>query len=250
MKFEDYKFMQLGGNCAYLGFQSDKKRIRGPMDNTIIFGVNCIKLLFNNKLYDFVKNTKFISKPRPKSFKLDCPVFSTFPNDTVRFVHNIPEGEKFFTNFKQRCENFNNFFKKVKTDDKYYFIITINQIFAELDTGKLKNNKLDEIIKFLRKTKLLDKTIFVGTRATKKEYKKLFNYYIKDINKYKQKVGNINYIEMLDVDIWPQSSKDTQLQFKKKISVLLTQLEQKNRLKKTNNKTHSSTYLGYNYFGI
>ena len=202
MKFEDYKFMQLGGNCAYLAYQSNDRRIRGPMDNNILLGVNCIKLLVSNKLYDFVKTTKFETKPRPLGYRAgDCEVFSTFPNDTLRFVHNIPSGERFFTNFKQRCVNFNNFLKKVKTDNKYYFIITLNQAFIELGTGKFKNNKLDEIIKFLKKYGILNKVIFIGTRATKNKYKKLFNYYIKDINKYMQKVGKFTYIEMLNVDV-------------------------------------------------
>lgn len=241
IKFEDYKFMQLGGNCAWLAMQDRATRIRGPMDNTILFGVNGIKLLIENKFYNFIKNTPFTKKLRTTGiFEGDYPWFSTFPNNTVRFVHNEPKGEHFFKNLKKRCDTFNTFLKKVKENKYYYFIITLNQEMLEWQTGKIKDNKkLFDIIKYLNKIHLLDKVIFIGCKVVKIDYN-CFDYYLKEIDilKLKKQFLDFHYIEITDVNIWDQAHAEEE--FKNKVTNLLTNLPQ----------SKIKSYLGSNQWGI
>ena len=67
MKFEDCKFMALGGNCASMYLLGGNIRIRGPVDNVVIEKYNAIKLLFENKYLDAIKTTncKLTATPHP-----------------------------------------------------------------------------------------------------------------------------------------------------------------------------------------
>ena len=247
MKFEDYKFMQLGGNCAWLAMIDRQKRIRGPMDNTILFGVNGIKLLIEDKFYDFIRTKKFEKKKRPPGhFNGDYDYFSTFPDNTVRYVHNEPKGEHFLKNLKQRCNNFNDFLKKVKTNPHYYLVITLNQEMLEWQTGKIKNNnKLFDIIKYLNKINLLNKVIFIGCKVVSIDFN-CFDYYLKenDILKIKKQFPDFYYIEITDVNVWDQTHAEEE--FKEKILKIITKIEAD--LKEKENK--DTTYLGYKLWGL
>ena len=74
MKFEDLQFMSIGSNCVYLACFDKKIRLKGPLDNTALKGVNGLKLAINNKLYDFVKETVPQKRHKnPNEFRIgDC----------------------------------------------------------------------------------------------------------------------------------------------------------------------------------
>lgn len=216
------------------------------MDNNILSGVNCIKLLLENKFYTFIKDTPYETKLRQQGFfKGDCKYLSVFPNNTLRYVHNIPSGDHFFENLAKRCENFNNFYKKVKCDPRYYFIITLNQDMIEYKTGNLKkNNTLINIINYLKEINLFNKVIFVGSRVKTIKYD-AFDYYLND-NSYaliKKLFPDINYIEVADVDVWNQAKAE--YNFKIQINRLMA----KKNITESNHKKQVS-YLGYDYLGI
>ena len=59
---------------------------------------------------------------------------------------------------------FNDFYKKVLTDDKYYFTLNLNEFDVDKKTHRLKGNKFIEILDYLKELNLLDKVIIVGTR--------------------------------------------------------------------------------------
>ena len=222
INFKDLQFMSIGSNCVYLACFDRKTRLKGPMDNAVIKSVNGLKLVINNELYDFVKNTA--SQRRHKNSNEfrpgDCEWETIYPNRTICFVHNIPEGDKFFAEFKIRCDRLAEFLTDVKENDNKWLIFTLNGNFVKYHTGELIENSLEEVFTYLSEIGLLSKTIIIGSRVLKSEYK-VFDHHLnrESFNKLKEKFSQINYIELNDVNAWEPDN--TIKQFNEKMPIFI-----------------------------
>jgi len=203
MNFEDYKFMSIGSNCVFLACLDKSVRLRGPVDNTSLKSVNGLKLVVEDKLYDFIKNTTPTKRHKNENEykKGDCEWETAYPDKTLSFVHNIPEGEHFFNNFKLRCQALADFIPKAKTDNKYWLIFTLNGNFVKYNTGELIMNNLEEVLAYLKETGLLSKTIIIGSRVINSDYK-VFDHHLnrESFNHIKNTFKTLNYIELNDVN--------------------------------------------------
>ena len=218
MKFEDLKFMSIGSNCVYLACFDKKTRLKGPVDNVSLKSVNGLKLLIENKLYEFVKNNEAQRRHKnDNEFRPgDCEWETLYPNKTICFVHNIPDGDKFFAEFKTRCDNLTNFLIDVKQNNNKWLIFTLNGNFVKYHTGELIENNLSEVLQYLAEMGLLSKTLIIGSRVLKSDYK-VFDHHLNraSFNKIKEQFSHLNYIELNDVNAW--EPEDTIKQFKEKM---------------------------------
>lgn len=218
MAFENYKFMSIGSNCVFLACFDKATRLKGPVDNTSLKSVNGLKLVIENKLYDFVKNTPSTKRHKNENEyrKGDCEWETIYPNRTLSFVHNTPDNEHFFVNFKARCDALSDFISKAKTDNNYWLIFTLNGNFVKYNTGELILNNLEEVLSYLKDIGLLSKTIIIGSRVIDSYYK-VFDHHLnkESFNYIKTKFKTLNYIELNDVNAW--EPEDTIKQFKEKI---------------------------------
>ena len=218
IKFEDLKFMSIGSNCVFLACFDKKVRLKGPLDNTSLKSVNGLKLAINNDLYTFVKSN--IPQKRHKNaneFRTgDCEWETTYPNKTLCFVHNIPEGNKFFTEFKIRCDRLTEYLTDIKENKNKWLIFTLNGNFVKYNTGELIENNLSDVLNYLSEVSLLSKTIIIGSRVLQSDYK-VFDHHLnrKSFNEIKEKFPHLNYIELNDVNAW--EPENTIKQFKEKI---------------------------------
>ena len=200
-----YQFMSIGSNCVFLACFNREDRLKGPVDNTSLKGVNGLKLVIENKLYDFIKNNEFQKNHKKENDYRpgDCEWECIYPNKTISFVHNVPEGEKFFNQFKIRCDRLNSFLEDVKENDNKWLIFTLNGNFVKYHTGELINNNLKEVLEYLDKIGLLNKTIIIGWRVLKSDYK-VFDHHLnrKSFDEIKIDFPKLNYIELNDVNAW------------------------------------------------
>lgn len=193
---EKLQLMSIGSNCANIGFLG-KDRIRGPIDNVIATkGIMSSKLLFENNLYEAIKNAKpKITKNLTKTFPGDSDYKYEY-NDFM-FVHNNPTEEKFLKEFKRRIDTFNEFYKNIDKDD-HYFVYSL----GTNDVNKSTREVYDAFIfglRYLEILNILDKTIIVGTRN--ENVKNYWDFYSKDI----EKICNdkkIKYIEVVDNNVY------------------------------------------------
>lgn len=160
------QFMQIYGNCAITFFLHDT-RIRGPVDNIVLKNKEGIKLLVEDKYFEYIKDTiknnAFKITPRIPSFKGDLD--TAYDTNIVRIVHNNPFEAKYLENLKIRCKNLKEFLNNINNKDNY-LIYTINLRDVGIKTHKLIGNHFEENVKYLKKLGLLDKTIFVATTGT------------------------------------------------------------------------------------
>lgn len=194
-----YKFMAIWGNCLPLFILGDTI-VKGPVDNIITKNVKCLELLLNDKYLDFIKHTKFTESERPVSFEGDSPI--AYDNENVRIVHNNPLTEKYIKRTQERCENLKKFIKKVREDENCYFLYSLNNFDVNRKLHTFRGNTFVNNVEYLKKLKLLDKVIFVGT------YGKIWtDFHTKEIlpliKKYKLK-----YVEVKGVKSWIDSSKE------------------------------------------
>ena len=214
----NYQFMSIGSNCVFLACFDKDTRLKGPLDNTSLKGVNGLKLLIENKLYDFVKDTAFEKRHKQSNeYRTgDCEWESVFPNKTLAFVHNIPEGERFFKEFKSRCDRLNDFLKDIRENDSKWLIFTLNGNFVKYHTGELIHDNLKEVLEYLNEMGLLKKTIIIGSRVIKSDYK-VFDHHLnkKSFDLIKTNFKKLNYIELNDVNAWEPD--DTIKQFNEKL---------------------------------
>ena len=155
----EYKFMQIYGSCAathYLG----PDRIRGPVDNVLTKNYKTIDLLLTNNYLNYLKNNIPEQKDRQPSFEGDSTVCYSY--ELVEIVHQNPQTEKYLTEAARRVNNFNNFLKNI-ANPAYYFVYSLNIYDLDNKTHKLKLNRLEDNIKYLKQHNLLQKVIFVGT---------------------------------------------------------------------------------------
>ncbi len=193
---EDIKFMQLGGNCACIGYLGTE-RLRGPVDNVILKDVELIKLLIENKYYTYLINSEFKKDNRTPGWKGDSPYFYKYSH--VWIAHHNPLDKKYQEHLKERISSFNIFLDKVRNSENYYFTININEFMIDKEQHTLKGDTLEDILKYLININLKDKVIFVSTKLAKKN--NTWNYYSDDayrlLDKYK-----IKHITIYDNDIW------------------------------------------------
>lgn len=210
LKIEELKFMSIGANCADIGYLG-KDRIRGPVDNMSgIDKVLCFECLFNGTFLDEFKKLPKI-KSRVKNFEGDsdkCYFYNSFA-----VCHNNPFEEKFKLELVKRYNNFKNFYSHIQ-EPNYYFTYSLNTEISKI-THTIENRSLIEReICFLKDLKILNKTIFVGTRLVKN--KGNWDFYS---NGFEKEFPEILYVEIEDLNIW--HPEDTQKQFKEKVSILL-----------------------------
>lgn len=225
MKFEDLEFMSIGSNCVYLACFDKKTRLKGPLDNTALKSVNGLRLAINNELYNFVKdNTPQKRHKNSNEFRAgDCEWETLYPNRTICFVHNIPEGEKFFAEFKIRCDRLFKYLADIRENNNKWLIFTLNGNFVKYNTGELIENNLNDVLDYLSEIGLLSKTIIIGSRVLQSDYK-VFDHHLnrESFNKIKEKFSHLNYIELNDVNAW--EPEDTIKQFKEKIPVFINSI--------------------------
>ena len=226
-KFEDLQFMSIGCNCALIGCIKKEDRIKGPVDNVAIKSFNGFKLALENKIYDFVKTAKYTTRnKKPGEYRDgDCTVVTTFQDNTIEFLHNLPQGEKFLTEFKSRCNRLNNYLAAVNADPNKWLILSLSGCSVEFGTGRLYGETLKNILKYLQNRHLLHKTIIIGTKLNKSAYK-VFNYFLTDTVKQnfeKELNTKLNYLEIIDLD--RDNLEPVRQQFKEKAINLINTLE-------------------------
>ena len=160
IKFEDLKLIALGGNCVSMYLLGGDKRIRGPFDNIVIEKVEALKLLFENKYLDYIKNNSCIKIDTPHPMKGE-PKFSSQFNCGVTIIHNDPKTNRYLETLQIRINNFNNFYKNIS--ENCFFIFVLNQRTTYYGTKQLRGTLLIDILEYLKKLNLLNKTIFIGT---------------------------------------------------------------------------------------
>ena len=144
------QFMQVYGNCAITFFLHDT-RIRGPVDNIVLKSKEGIRLLVENKYFDYIKktieNNAFKITPRIPSF--DGDLDTAYDTNIVRIVHNNPLEPKYLKNLKIRCDNLKEFLKNINNKNNY-LIYTINLCDVGIKTHKLIGNHFEENVKYLK----------------------------------------------------------------------------------------------------
>lgn len=191
---QKYHFMQLAGDCSCLGYLG-LDRIRGPVDNVLTKGYKCIEKLINDLYYDEICNTKPDLYKHKKYFKGDIETTYDYPD--VQIIHNDPLSVEYLQELKARCIVFKDFYKKVISNDNYYFTINFNSFDVDKNNNEINNN-INKTINYLKEKDILDKTIFIGLRATEEGRG---NKHPNNIEYYK-KLYNIRYIEIINNDIW------------------------------------------------
>lgn len=190
----DYHFMQLAGDCSCLGYLGND-RLRGPVDNVLTKGYKCIEKLLNNEYYNEIVNIKPELHKHKKYFTGDIETSYDYPN--VQIIHNHPTDISYLNELKARCIVFNDFYKKVLTEENYYFTVNFNSFDLDTNNNEINEN-IRKTIEFLKEKNLLDKTIFVGLRATEKYRGNKHPHNIK----YYETLYNIKYIEIINNEVW------------------------------------------------
>ena len=183
MQFEDLQFMQLAGNCASIGYLG-KDRLKGPIDNVVTNGAGCIKLLIEGKYYKAVTDwaTKAIQLKREPNFEGDSLI--AFKFKYVLICHNDPKTPEYQNELLIRCQRFNDFLEKIKTNSNYYFTINLNENDVNRITHKLNIKQIEATIKYLEDIKLLNRVIFISTKHQNSAswwnfYSSEFDFFIK-----------------------------------------------------------------------
>lgn len=208
-----YSFMQIYGNCTAvhcLGLD----RIKGPVDNVQTKNYQVMELLLNGGYFDYIKNAHFEKSSRPAGFDGDSDIAYSTP--IVRIVHNNPSTQKYLENLAIRCENFKNFIAHLDKDK--FLIYSINVYDLKKDHTLRKHNLINNI-EYLKKVKLLDKVIFIGSVGDSWS-----NFWsdelIPIIKKY-----NLKYIEMVGIkamrDVTPGYFEQLYDQFYKKAAAVI-----------------------------
>ena len=190
----EYYFMQLAGDCSCLGYLG-MNRLRGPVDNVLTKGCACIEKLLNDEYYDEIYSDTPNLLKHNKYFKDD--IETTYDYPSVQIVHNDAKSESYLNELKARCIVFKDFYNKVLTDDRYYFTVNFNSLDLDKDNNEINNNILNTI-EMLAKYNILNKTVFVGLKATENGRS---NKHPNNINYYKELYG-IKYIEIVNNDVW------------------------------------------------
>ena len=222
MKYDVNNFIAIGGCCLSV-YVLGPQRIKGPVDNVLIFNKNALDLLLNNKYYSYIKHHTPL-KTRKANIVPWEPEFNYEYTDFVRIVHNNVEDSKFKPELKKRVNIFNKFYNEFKSDKNKHFIFTIP--YSMVDNGKLIDKKLEECIILLKEYNILNRTIFIGSKKSDKvNWKVWYNNYLdlESLN-YLSAKYNIKYLELNDVIITRkgyQQKIKLQEQFINKISNFL-----------------------------
>lgn len=203
IKFEDYKFMSIGGNCANIYLLGGQNRIKGPIDNVLIEKVGAIQLLFENKYYNYVKNKPV--KLTPKAPQGNDPLFSSAYFAGMTMPHNNPKTEKYLDGLKIRLETFNQFYTELKQPKNHnFFIFVLNNRTNYYNQKMLRGTLLVDILNYLKSLNLLDKVIFIGTTEDT-SLKLNWSYYNYSLNKADlkklQATYNLNYFEVNNLNL-------------------------------------------------
>ena len=210
---ESYKFMQLSGNCACIGYLG-KNRLRGPVDNVITNGSGCIELLLSGQYYKNIVQwaDKAIVSKRNPNFIGDSEVAYKFKY--VQIVHNNPTLSVYQEELQKRYDAFLSFFEDVKTDKVSYFTINLNENDVDRLTHKLNKGQVLNIIDCLKKYNILDKVIFISTQHSLAT--SWWNFYSSEFNSLAKELG-LKHIIVTNLDY----TENTYNQFYKKAEELI-----------------------------
>ena len=209
INFEDCKFMSLGGNCTNIYLLGWKNRLKGPIDNVLIEKVGAIQLLLENNYYNYVKNKPV--KLTPKAPQGNDPLFSSSYFAGMTMLHNDPKTEKYLNELKTRIEVFNQFYTELKQPkNNNFFIFVLNNRTNYYGQKTLRGTLLIDILEYLKKLKILNKVIFIGT-SEDPALKLTWSYYnyslnMKDLDKL-QTTYNLNYFEVNNLNLETQEGK-------------------------------------------
>lgn len=210
--------MSIGGGCLAL-YLLGKNRIKGPVDNVLIKTDKAIKLLLDNKYFNYIKTGKRVKKLKDASYKdsKQVPYLYNY-EDNLIIIHNDVD-EKYLKALEERIKSFNAFYDNVKHKDNYYFIFSVPYAMIGHNTHEQIKNRLEDVLKLLQKYNILSKTIFVWAKAKPGLEKAWYNIWptnkvIIDLNKkYK-----FNYAELTEVELETATGvNNAQKQFKAKI---------------------------------
>lgn len=213
-KFENLKFMSIGGCCLSV-YVLGKDRIRGPIDNALIFNKKTIELIINNQYYSYIKHHK-PTKTKKANIVPWEPEFNYEYQDIVRIVHNDVELPKFMPELKRRVNNFNDFWLDFKTNPKKFLIFTIPYSMLKSDKSGLLNNYLEDIIVYFKEIGILDKVIFIGGKQSPRVEKQVWynNYLTEQDLMYLKTKYNIKYIELNNLIITRLGAAEKEKVFK------------------------------------
>lgn len=233
MKFEDLKLLSIGGGCLAL-YLLGKDRLQGPVDNVLIKTDKAIKLLLDNQYLAYIKSNKKKKILKGHDYKdwQDVPYLYNY-EDNLIIIHNDPTTEKYLKNLNIRLKNFNAFYKKVKIDPEYYFIFTVPYSMIGHNTHEQIDNRLEKLILLFKKYNLLDKVVFITSKAPDALERAWYNIWPKEsVIQNLQKKYNINYVSLTDLNLETAAGlKKAQEQFKKKITKLLAPIVDKKKEK-------------------
>jgi len=210
---ENYKFMQLSGNCACIGYLG-KNRLKGPVDNVVTNGSGCIELLLSGQYYKSIIQwaDKAIVTKRNPNFIGDSEVAYKFKY--VQIVHNNPTLPAYQEELQKRYDTFLSFFEDVKTDRVSYFTINLNENDVDRLTHKLNRGQVLNIIDCLKKYNILDKVIFISTQHSLAT--SWWNFYSSEFNSLAKELG-LKHVIITDLDY----TENTHDQFYKKVKELI-----------------------------
>ena len=135
MKFEDLKFMSIGGYCLSL-FALGPDRLKGPVDNILMLNSVILEKLLNKRYYNYLKTTPYIKKGPKKYFFKD-----------LQIRHNDFEDQKYLKEVYRRLETFYTFIKDITENENKFLIFSIPHSFFGLNL----QNELINCINILKK---------------------------------------------------------------------------------------------------
>lgn len=209
-------FISIGGCCLGL-YILGKDRIRGPIDNILIFSYKVVRFLIEDTYIKYLTNTSYVKVKKTQPKKNEPPVNFLFKTK-LKIIHNNFEDKQYLQEISKRMNNFKVFLNKLKKEKNKYMVFSIPYTFTK--KGKEIDSRLERLIKYLKDVKLLDKTIFVGCHKSKYITKVVWwdNYLDNQTFKKLYTKYKIKYIELNDLDLSNQAGKENAfVVFKSKI---------------------------------
>lgn len=215
-QYKESNYMAIGGYCLSL-YVLGSNRIKGPLDNILLYSYKVVKYLFDKSLIKYLKTHKYV-KVKKKHPKKNEPPENFFFKTKLEIIHNDFENPTFINTLEQRCNTFCDFYKKLMVDSSKNFIFAIPYTFVNND-GEI-DNRLSKLINYLSDIDILDRVIFVGSKKAGYCSENVWwnvslpdNLFRELYQKYK-----IKYIELTDIDLSSAEGKNNCfLQFKDKI---------------------------------
>lgn len=158
MKYLPENFISIGGCCLGL-YILGKNRIRGPIDNVLLFSYKIIKFMLKNRYIDYLQNTPYI-KQKKKKIRPNEPRVNFLFKWKIKIIHNDLRDPGYLKEIEKRMQNFTTFVKAMQKDKNKFFVFSIPYTFVK--EGEEVDHRLERLIIYLNQIGLLKQTIFVG----------------------------------------------------------------------------------------